>query len=157
MRQWFAVQSRLAFAAITFALCGLPAIAQTVVQDIGGAQVLFSGPADPRATLILFVGSYGIVEFDANGVIGFEAANFLVRSQKLWLSQGFAIAIPGSPNGRTLNGHRQDPTYIDAIARTIDFARSRASAPVWLVGTSMGRSARRAAPPICRAGSPAWR
>jgi hypothetical protein len=95
-------------------------------------------PGEPARDPILFVGSYGIVEFDANGVTGFEAANFLVRSQKLWLSQGFAVSIPGSPNGRTLNGHRQEPAYIDAIARTIDFAHSRASAPVWLVGTSMG-------------------
>jgi len=119
-----------------------PATAQTIITDIplasGSEKVMFAGSANPRAALILFVGSYGMVEFDANGVTGYEAANFLVRSQKLWQAKGFAVSIPGSPNGRTLNGHRQDPAYIDAIARMIDFVRSRANAPVWLVGTSMG-------------------
>jgi hypothetical protein len=128
--------------ALSLASVSLPAAAQTVIQDVplanGSEKVMFAGPPNPRATLILFVGSYGMVQFDVNGVTGYEAVNFLVRAQKFWLTQGFAIAIPGSPNDRTLNGHRQDPGYIDAIARTIDFTHSRAHAPVWLVGTSMG-------------------
>ena len=35
-------------------------------------------------------------------------------------------------------GQRHTPAYADAIGRAIDFARTRANAPVWLVGTSMG-------------------
>jgi hypothetical protein len=134
----------LAVVIAAFGLAGfaLPLAAQTIITNIplasGSEKVMLAGPANPRAILIMFVGSYGMVDFDANGVTGYEAVNFLVRTQTLWLGQGFSVAIPGSPNGRTLMGHRQDPDYVDAIARTIDFVRSRATAPVWLIGTSMG-------------------
>src|SRR5262245_29979614 len=72
----------IALIALSLRLC--PAAAQTVIQDLplanGSERVMYIGPPNPRATLILFVGSYGMVDFDANGVTGFEAPNFLVRA-----------------------------------------------------------------------------
>jgi pimeloyl-ACP methyl ester carboxylesterase len=80
-------------------------------------------------------------------VIGIEAggtptsSNFLVRTQALWVAQGFAVAIMGAPDGRPLLGLRHTPYYAAAIDRAADFARSRANGPVWLVGTSQGSTA----------------
>jgi len=54
------------------------------------------------------------------------------------LAQGFAVEILGAPNNASLNGKRQTEAYADTIGRAVAFARTRASAPVWLVGTSAG-------------------
>jgi predicted alpha/beta-hydrolase family hydrolase len=130
-------------AAAALAFSGLPAAAQAVVQDLplasgGTERVLFAGPASPRAILIMFMGGDGLVEIDQNGTLGRGRNNFLMRTQSLWLAQGFAVLVLGPPNGASLLGQRHTPAYADAIGRAIDFARTRANAPVWLVGTSMG-------------------
>jgi hypothetical protein len=134
---------RLATAAITLTLLSFPAAAQQgALLDVplasGSERVWFVGPTNPRAVLIMFVGSAGVVEFGANGVTGYEADNFLVRTQPLWLAQGFAVAILGSPNNGALSGHRHELAYADAIGRAVDFVRTRANAPVWLLGISQG-------------------
>jgi pimeloyl-ACP methyl ester carboxylesterase len=66
------------------------------------------------------------------------ANNFLVRTLPLWTAQGFAVAILGSPNNQSLLGERHTPVYAAAIGRAVDFTRTRATTPVWLVGTSQG-------------------
>jgi pimeloyl-ACP methyl ester carboxylesterase len=118
-----------------------PLSAQGVAADIpltsGGSQrVLFASPANPRAILVMFPGGSGIVDISAGGTS--TNRNFLIRTLPLWLAQGLAVAILGSPNGGSLLGQRHTSAYVAAIDRAIDFARSRANAPVWLVGTSQG-------------------
>jgi pimeloyl-ACP methyl ester carboxylesterase len=49
--------------------------------------------------------------------------------------------LPDAPNGTSLTGQRHLPVYADAIGRAIDFARSQAALPVWLIGTSAGTTA----------------
>lgn len=120
-----------------------PAAAQKVVSDIplaGGAseRVVFTSPANPAAILVMFAGGDGTVEIADSGKIGRYAGNFLLRTQPLWLAQGFAVEILGAPNDASLNGQRETEAYADAIGRAVDFARTRASGPVWLVGTSAG-------------------
>ena len=110
--------------------------AQTVVQDVGGTQVLFSGPANPRAILFMFAGGDGTVAFNSAGQITHLNGNFLIRTQSLWLAQGFAFAALASSS--SLLGQRHTSAYAATIGRAIDFIRSRANVPVWLVGTSMG-------------------
>ncbi|TMJ62759.1 MAG: alpha/beta hydrolase [Alphaproteobacteria bacterium] len=121
-----------------------PLSAQNIAADIpltsGASQrVLFAGPPNPRAILIMFPGGSGIVDISASGTT--TNRNFLVRTLPLWLTQGFAVEILGSPNGGSLLGQRHATGYVAAIDRAIDFARSRANAPVWLVGTSQGSTA----------------
>ncbi len=121
-----------------------PMSAQGIAADIplasGGSQrVLFASPANPRAVLIMFPGGSGIVDISAGGTS--TNRNFLVRTLPLWLVQGFAVEILGSPNGGSLLGQRHTSAYVAVIDRAIDFARSRANAPVWLVGTSQGSTA----------------
>jgi pimeloyl-ACP methyl ester carboxylesterase len=100
--------------------------------------VLFTGPTNPRATLFLFVGDEGQIAFDDSGRILKYATNFLVRTEPLWLAQGFAVAIPAPPNGASLVGKRHTADYADELAPAIDFARTRANAPMWMVGNSAG-------------------
>jgi len=136
MRQLGVATIRIAFAALTLLFGGLPATAQTVVQDIGGTQVLFSGPASPRAIIFAFAGGNGTVAFDSAGNITHGANGFMLRTEPLWLAQGFAFATLASSS--SLLGQRHTPAYAATIGRAIDFIRTRANAPVWLVGTSYG-------------------
>jgi hypothetical protein len=131
------------FAALCLGILALaqPASAQSIAADIplpsgGNERVLFAASASPRAILIMFPGASGIVDISTGGTT--SNRNFLVRTLPLWLAQGFAVEILGSPNGASLLGERHTPAYLPAIDRAVDFARSRANAPVWLVGTSQG-------------------
>ncbi|HEU0215360.1 MAG TPA: alpha/beta hydrolase [Stellaceae bacterium] len=112
------------------------AAAQAVVQDIGGMQLLYSGPANPRAIAFVFAGGDGTVAFNAAGQISHMGANFLFRTQSLWLAQGLGYATLGSTS--SLRGQRHTPAYAQIIGRAIDALRARANAPVWLIGTSQG-------------------
>ena len=129
--------------AATFLLAVVePAVAQNVVSDIalaggGSERVGFTSPANPSAILVMFAGGNGTVEIADSGTIG-NTGNFLLRTQPLWLAQGFAVEILGAPNNASLNGQRHTEAYADAVGRAVDFARTRSSAPVWLVGTSAG-------------------
>ena len=119
-----------------------PAATQNVVSDLplagGGIErVVFTSPANPSAILVMFAGGDGTVEIADSGTIYRHAGNFLLRTRPLWLAQGFAVEILGAPNNTSLNG-RQTEAYADAIGRAVDFARTRARVPVWLVGTSAG-------------------
>ena len=134
----------IAFCAALTGLIGLrlPAAAQAVVQSAvvqslpSGEQVLYAGPANPRAILFMFAGGDGTVSFNAVGQIVHLNGNFLMRTENLWLAQGFGFATLGAT--ASLNGRRHGAAYVDTIARAIDLVHTRAQAPVWLVGTSMG-------------------
>jgi pimeloyl-ACP methyl ester carboxylesterase len=121
----------------------LPAAAQPIVGDVplaggGSERVLVVGPTAPRALLVMLAGGDGTVAISDQGAVTHLQVNFLLRTQPLWLGQGFAVAVLGPPNGASLLGQRHTPAYADAMARAIDFARGRINAPVWLLGTSMG-------------------
>jgi pimeloyl-ACP methyl ester carboxylesterase len=139
-----ATVARLA-AALILAVLAVPASAQNVVDvplAAGGSErVLFAGPANPPAILMMLAGGDGIVEIGDAGAIGSLTGNFLIRTRGLWLAQGFAVVILGSPNGSSLNGQRHTSAYADAIGRAVDFAQTRANGPIWLVGTSAGTTA----------------
>src|ERR1051326_1760927 len=136
-----------AFAAILSLLSTLSAaVAQNSAADIaldggGSERVLFAAVPNPRAVLIMLPGGDGIIEIGQRAASGGLSYNFLVRTLPLWTAQGFAVEILGSPNGQSLLGQRHTPAYAAAIGHAIDFAHTRASAPVWLVGTSQGSTA----------------
>jgi pimeloyl-ACP methyl ester carboxylesterase len=119
------------------------AAAQNVASDIplaggGSERVVITIPANPTAILVMFAGGDGTVEIGDTGTIYRYGANFLLRTRPLWLAQGFAVEILGAPNNTSLNGQRHTDAYAEAIAHAIDFAQTKTSAPVWLVGTSAG-------------------
>jgi pimeloyl-ACP methyl ester carboxylesterase len=120
-----------------------PAGSQSIASDIpvaggGSERVSYTSPANPAAILVMFSGGDGTVEITPTGTIGRYANNFLLRTQPLWLAQGFAVEVLGAPNNASLIGQRHTTAYAAAVALAIDFARTRTNAAVWLVGTSAG-------------------
>jgi hypothetical protein len=107
----------------------------------GTERVLFLGTQGARALLVLLPGTDGIVGLDSEGGVHQLGGNFLVRIIGQWTVQGFDVVLPDAPNGTSLLGQRHLPAYADAIGRAIDFGRSRANLPVWLIGTSQGSTA----------------
>src|SRR5215467_5343420 len=116
-----------------------------VVSDLpvtgGTERVLFLGTQGARVLLVLLPGTDGIVGLDGEGGVHQLGGNFLVRTIGQWTAQGFDVVLPDAPNGTSLLGQRHLPAYADAISRAIDFGRSRANLPVWLIGTSQGSTA----------------
>jgi hypothetical protein len=130
---------------LAMALAG-PVVAQQTVTELslddGGVQrVLFLSPASPRAALMMFPGGNGMVEFGADGSFRRMGNSFLIRTLPLWQEHGFAVAVLSSPNGMSLLGFRHTPAYAAMIGQAVDFIRSRAAVPVWLVGSSQGTTA----------------
>ena len=116
------------------------ALGQTIAADVplptGSERVLLSAPAQPRAVLIMLPGGNGMVENGQTAPARRLTLKNMVRTLPLCL-----VAILGAPDNRSLLGQRHTPGYAAAIDRAIDFARSRAAGPVWLVGTSHGSTA----------------
>jgi pimeloyl-ACP methyl ester carboxylesterase len=136
----------LAFAAISplVIALGQTAPGSPVVSDVpvagGTERVLFLGAKEAHAILVLLPGGNGI-GLDNGGGIHQLGSNFLVRTFGQWAAQGFAVVLPDAPNGTSLTGQRHLSAYADAISKAIDFGRSRATLPVWLIGTSAGTTA----------------
>ena len=144
------ILTRLALTVAVAMLLMVPishATADTLVVDLpledGGSQrVLYASPANPpRAALIMLPGGNGIVEIANDGSIRRMGGNFLLRTLPLWQAQGFAVAVLSPPNGMSLLSHRHTLAYAATIGQAVDFVRSRANVPVWLVGTSQGSTA----------------
>jgi len=115
-----------------------PEVVDLPVSSGGGTeQVLFIAAPQPRATVILLSGGSGLLAIDNAGNVR-PGNNFLVRTRGSWATQGFAVLLPGPPNGASLLGTRHSPAYLAALGAVIDYARSRVNAPVWLIGTSQG-------------------
>jgi predicted alpha/beta-hydrolase family hydrolase len=114
--------------------------AQAVVADLptpmGTERAAFLPATGGRATVILLAGGEGIVPIDGAGNSGNQ--NFLIRTRSMWTAYGINVVILGSPNNASLLGGRSTPAYVQALGAAVDFARSRANVPVWLVGTSQG-------------------
>ena len=135
--------SRPALAVAAGMLLMGPATGETLVTDLplqdGGSQrVLYAAPANPRAALVMLPGGNGMVEIGNDGSIRRMGQNFLLRTLPLWQAHGFAVAVITPPNGMSLLGHRHTAAYAATIGQAVDFVRSRANVPVWLIGTSQG-------------------
>ena len=133
---------RLAPAALLYALLFGPAAAQGVVADLplttgGSERSLLLPAAQTRATVILLPGGDGIVRIGSDASVE-RGGNFLIRSRNSWAGRGFSALVLAPPNGMSLLGRRHGAEYLIALAAAADYARSRASVPVWLVGTSQG-------------------
>jgi alpha/beta superfamily hydrolase len=89
--------------------------------------------AKPAASVILFPGG--------NGIYAAMQRNFLIRIVPDLLKQGFSVLIVDTPSdhaGGMSWSFRAGTDHARDIAAVIDLAKSRAPAPVWLIGTSRG-------------------
>ncbi len=116
---------------------GVPTVADLAVPSWGRERILFIAVPQPRATVILLSGGRGMLAIDDAGTIRPDG-NFLVRTRALWAAQGFDVVVAGPPNGGSLLGQRHLPAYRAALDVIVGYARTRAAAPVWIIGTSQG-------------------
>jgi predicted alpha/beta-fold hydrolase len=66
--------------------------------------------------------------------------NFLVRTTKLWVAEGFNVAIFGRPNDSDELGYedRISDTHMQDVRAVLGWVKSKSAAPIWVVGTSRG-------------------
>lgn len=101
-------------------------------------NVFWHPAGQAHATVLMFPGGDGGFGKVQSGWPTSE--NFLVRSAPLWAQEGLNVALFGrpsdmaqlSPEARISDAHLQD------IQATINWIKTQSSAPIWLVGTSMG-------------------
>lgn len=127
--------------AVALVLWAAAAQAQAVVADLptplGAERAAFLPARGARATVVvLLAGGSGIVAIGPGGETANQ--NFLIRTRAMWAAYGIGAVILGSPGNAPLLGRRATPAYAQALGVAVDFARSRANVPVWLVGTSQG-------------------
>jgi len=105
-------------------------------------RLLLLEPAAPKAVVVLFAGGHGGLQIFANGSMNWGEGNFLVRSRRRFVDQGFGVVVIDAPSDRQrppfLGGFRQLPEHATDVKAVIAWLRQRAALPVWLVGTSAG-------------------
>ena len=96
----------------------------------------------PRAAVVLFAGGHGGLQLSSSGSFKWGEGNFLVRSRRLFASNGLMVAVVDAPSDRQnppyLSGFRQKPEHVADIKAVIAWLKEQAKVPVWLVGTSRG-------------------
>jgi len=99
-------------------------------------------PDKPKAAVVLFAGGNGGLQISPAGNFKWGEGNFLVRTRRLFASNGLMVAVVDAPSDRQnspyLSGFRQTPEHVADIKAVIAWSRQQANIPVWLVGTSRG-------------------
>lgn len=99
-------------------------------------------PEKPKAAVVLFAGGHGGLQISSTGDFKWGERNFLVRTRRLFSSNGLMVAVVDAPSDRQkppyLGGFRQTPEHVADIRAVIAWVRQQANIPVWLVGTSRG-------------------
>lgn len=139
MHRIAALAIALAVAIAAFPVAGEAAqLVQELAYPGDSERVLLISPDHPKATVILLVGSDGVIGLGPNGEIG-DATNFLVHTREHWATRNSAVVLPDIPHGMgTLLGRRQNAEYAAAVVALVDFAKSHNRVPVFLVGHSQG-------------------
>ena len=95
--------------------------------------VYLTAVANPRASVLLFPG--------AAGVYTQSRSNFLLRVAPRFTAAGMTVAVFDTPSDHPAGmgpPFRASAQHATDISAAVDLLRSRAAAPVWLVGTSNG-------------------
>jgi hypothetical protein len=105
-------------------------------------RFLYLPASDAMAAAILFAGGHGGLAIDAAGKLGWGSGNFLVRSRRLFVERGVAVAVIDAPSDRQaspwLGGFRQTPEHAADVRAVVAWLRNETKRPVWLIGTSRG-------------------
>lgn len=115
------------------------AVVKTRGREGARQPFLLLEPPKPRAAAVLFPGGGGDVGLRDDGFLRHEG-NFLVRSRKLFVEQGLAVAVLDVPTDRATmrGGFRTTREHLLDVGSVVAFLRARLHVPVWLVGTSRG-------------------
>jgi pimeloyl-ACP methyl ester carboxylesterase len=88
------------------------------------------------ATVVLLPGGGGGIGLK-DGVP--TSDNFLVRSRDLFAAHGFNVAVVSRPTDKELDYEfRVSPAHIEDLRQVVEYLKTDAGLPIWLVGTSRG-------------------
>jgi dienelactone hydrolase len=119
-----------------------PEVTDILVGDTYQRLLIVRPDGMPKAVLVLFAGGDGHLGIRADGTIGYQAGNFLVRTREQWASHGFLVIVPDTPADRaSLFNARLTGFYRGILAGIVAHARTLSAAPIWLMGTSAGTPA----------------
>lgn len=118
-----------------FAVCRVAAEDRVEPHSRPGVTlpILFQPAAAPVASVVLLPGGAGIIAMVEH--------NFLLRVRSEFSAQGISTAIidaPSDQGGRLSTDYRTSAEAAQDLAMVIAFLKSKAAAPVWLVGTNRG-------------------
>lgn len=117
------------------------------VQSPRGVQQLFllTKPEHAVASVILFAGGNGALRLNTLPPSAGDAypysGNFLVRSREKFVSHDFIVAVVDVPSDRAGGiepSFRVSREQVVDIGAVVEYLKSQAGVPVWLVGTSQG-------------------
>ncbi len=114
-----------------------PSVTDLMLASGEKQRVLYLAPPSPRATVVMLPGGAGNLGLALDGTIR-HGNNFLVRTRQMWTAKGYAVLIPDWIDRESLRGERSSPEYAAVVRELIQYAQSRASVPVFLIGTSQG-------------------
>lgn len=119
-------------------------IAVTIPTRAGVTETFaFAAPAEPVAALVLLPGGEGVIGVSDRGGQAAIArpGNFLIRTRQMFVAAGFATLALDAPSDRA-DGldetFRKGADNAADIAAAVAWLRQKVTAPVWVVGTSMG-------------------
>lgn len=94
--------------------------------------------AQASATVVLLPGGAGGLGKLVDGKP--DSLNFLVRSRDDFAAQGFNVAIVGKPSDKEDldTGYRISAEHVGDLRTVVEALKQRATAPMWLIGTSRG-------------------
>jgi pimeloyl-ACP methyl ester carboxylesterase len=98
-------------------------------------------PEKPVASVILFAGGHGALGLQSATAMKWGAGNFLVRSRDRFAAHDFIVAVVDAPSDQRQGMNaifRMTGAHAGDIGAVAAYLKQQASAPVWLVGTSMG-------------------
>jgi pimeloyl-ACP methyl ester carboxylesterase len=98
-------------------------------------------PDKPVASVILFAGGHGALGLQSATAMKWGNQNFLVRSRDKFAAHDFMVAVVDVPSDQRhgMNAiFRMSRAHAGDIGAVAAYLKQQASAPVWLIGTSMG-------------------
>jgi pimeloyl-ACP methyl ester carboxylesterase len=106
-------------------------------------RVLYDAPSEIKAVALLFPGGFGAIGIhgEGAGASADRGSNFLIRSRKLFVAAGVAVVsvdVPSDHESGIDESFRLGEEHGQDVAALVAWVRRQTTAPVWLVGTSMG-------------------
>jgi hypothetical protein len=138
------VSLSLALLMVTWAAAAEEIVALATRDGVTQSFLLMApAQAKPAAAALLFPGGNGSIRLRTeDGEIKFGDGNFLVRSRKLFVDRGVAVAVIDAPSdeSRGMNDRFRlgDKHAADIAAVAADLKKRFGNVPVFLVGTSRG-------------------
>ena len=135
--------------AVVMLLTGAPSAARaagatlvSIATPRGAKQAfILIKPEKPVASVILFAGGHGALGLQNATAMKWGTGNFLVRTRDKFAAHDFAVAVVDAPSDQSqgMSGiFRMSGAHAGDIGAVATYLKQQATAPVWLIGTSMG-------------------